>query len=447
MKKLKKDLMKKYLLLVVPFLCFINVVLAQNYTSYLTGNAKDTITQPKGGICLMGGATENDEAMKWFLNRANGGDVLVLRASGSNGYNTYLYQELGIKVNSVESIVCTNANASKEKYILDKISKAEAIWFAGGDQWKYVSYWRNTAVDSLINFSIKNKKIVVGGTSAGMAIMGSSYFSAKNGSTTSSVALSNPFDNTVTVDDVPFLKNDLLQNVITDTHYDNPDRRGRQIAFLARMTKNGVSSAKGIACDEYTSVCITPTGLASVYGTFPTNDDNAYFIQTNCEVKNNVPEKCETGSPLTWKQNQNALKVYAVKGTNEGKNTFDLNDWKTGTGGIWQNWSVDNGIANFQTDKAPLCSTTATDDFLLDNRSLSIFPNPISQGNLTIALQNTVIQAISLLDYTGKIVIAQTMNTPEPIVSLHINTCPKGFYFVKVTSPKGSLWAKLIVEE
>jgi hypothetical protein len=70
--------------------------LAQTYTSYLTGPGSDTLTQPFGGVCLMGGATEDDNAMKWFLQSANGGDVLVLRASGSNGYNNYLYSQLGI---------------------------------------------------------------------------------------------------------------------------------------------------------------------------------------------------------------------------------------------------------------------------------------------------------------------------------------------------------------
>ena len=42
----------------------------------------------------MGGASEDDNAMKWFLERANGGDVLVLRATGADGYNDYLFSSL-----------------------------------------------------------------------------------------------------------------------------------------------------------------------------------------------------------------------------------------------------------------------------------------------------------------------------------------------------------------
>jgi cyanophycinase-like exopeptidase len=422
--------MKKAILILCLFCA--KPIFAQNYTSYFTGNNKDTITVAKGGICLMGGATENDEAMKWFLNRANGGDILVLRATGSNGYNTYLYQQLGIKVNSVESIVCANPNAAKEKYLLDKISKAEGIWFAGGDQWKYVSYFRNTAVDSLINFGIKNKKIVIGGTSAGMAIMGSHYFSAQNGSTTSGTALANPYQNTVTVDGKPFLKNEWLKDIITDTHYDNPDRKGRHLTFLARIIKDGITSAKGIACDEYTSVCIEPDGLAKVYGNFPANDDNAYFIQTNCEVKNNEPEKCESGSPLTWKQAQNAVKVYTVKGTNDGKNTFDLKDWKTGTGGVWQNWFAENGVAKFQDDKAPTCNVTPTEDLGAKNTDLKIFPNPLTQNMLTIQSENTDIQSVSLFDNVGKLLLKTTTNTPTNSISLDMNIYPTGIFFVKV---------------
>ena len=73
----------------------------QNFISYFSGNTTDALTVPKGGICLMGGSTEDDNAMKWFLQQADGGDVLVLRTSGANGYNSYLYSALGIPVNSV----------------------------------------------------------------------------------------------------------------------------------------------------------------------------------------------------------------------------------------------------------------------------------------------------------------------------------------------------------
>lgn len=50
--------MKKVILL----LLFLNTsaLFAQNYTSYITGNAADANVEALGGICLMGGASEHD---------------------------------------------------------------------------------------------------------------------------------------------------------------------------------------------------------------------------------------------------------------------------------------------------------------------------------------------------------------------------------------------------
>jgi cyanophycinase-like exopeptidase len=136
------------------------VLIGQNYTSFKIGNTTDVMTNPSGGVCLMGGATEDDNAMKWFLENANGGDVLILRTSGGSGYNSYFYEDLGVQLNSVETIVCHNESASHETYLIQKIQQAEAIWFAGGDQWTYISYWRNSPVASAINDAITNRNIV-----------------------------------------------------------------------------------------------------------------------------------------------------------------------------------------------------------------------------------------------------------------------------------------------
>ena len=277
----------------------------------------------------MGGAAEHDEAMKWFLQRADGGDVLVLRTSGSNGYNNYLYTDLGVSVNSVETIVFNNPNAANESYIHDKIRNAEAIWFAGGNQWSYISYWRNTPIDSLINDAIQNRNIVVGGTSAGMAILSNYYFSASNGTVTSSTALNNPYDSDVTVDSTEFLNVDFMHDVITDTHYDDPDRKGRHVVFLARILTDYGIAAKGIACNEYTAVCVDENGLARVYGDYPAYPETAFFLQTNCELSDYNPENCSNSTPLNWNLNGTAVKVYKVNGTNNGNNTFDLSDWET----------------------------------------------------------------------------------------------------------------------
>jgi cyanophycinase-like exopeptidase len=389
---------------------------------------------------MMGGRSEHDEAMKWFLQRANGGDVLVLRASGSDGYNDYLYADLGIAVNSVESIVFNDSSAANEAYIHEKIRNAEAIWFAGGNQWDYVSYWRGTPIQGLINDAVQNRNIVIGGTSAGMAILGSYYFSAKNGSVTSATALNDPYDSRVTVDSTNFLQVNYLQDVVTDTHYDDRDRKGRHIVFLARILTDYGVAAKGIACNEYTALCIDENGLASVYGDYPNFPESAFFIQMNCEIADFAPENCTDSSPLDWNLNGSALKVYKVNGTNNGANTFDLSDWKTGNGGTWEHWYIDNGTLTETAGTPIACSVVS----VLDNDASStvkIHPNPFS-SIFHIASESEIL-ALTIVDINGKLLMRQNEFQSSEI-SIDETTLPIGVYFLKVWTRKGLSHFKLL---
>jgi cyanophycinase len=418
-----------YLLILFPALAF-----CQSYTSYFTGSTADISTNPTGGACLMGGATEDDGAMKWFLQRASGGDILVLRASGSDGYNDYFYSDLGVAVNSVETIVFNSASASSEAYIHQKIQQAEAIWFAGGDQWDYISYWRGTAIDSLINQAVAERNIVIGGTSAGMAILGKYYFSAQNGTVTSGAALNNPYDAKVTVDAAAFLQNGFLGNVITDTHFDNPDRRGRLAVFLARIFTDYGVAAKGIACDEYTAVCVDDNGIAKVFGGHPTYDDNAYFVQTNCELGDMAPESCIPNSPLHWDLGGVALRVLKVKGTPAGTHSFDLNDWETASAGEWLNWSVGNGTFSEHNGSPIDCAALATDG----GEGMAghiVFPNPAT-GSIKVKC-GLPADSVEVLDVLGRKIGVLQWAQSGGEVEASVQQLAPGNYFLTIKAVGG----------
>lgn len=421
--------MKKGTLLAALGLAFGGGLVAQNYTSYFSGNATDAITQPTGGTCMMGGSTENDNAMRWFLQAANGGDVLVIRASGSDGYNDYMYQELGVAVNSVETIVFHNAQAAADPYVLGRIARAEAIWMAGGDQYNYVSYWRGTQVASRINSAIAERNIAIGGTSAGMAVLGGIYFSAQNGTVTSSTALADPYHFQVSISNVPFLEVPYLSKVVTDSHYDSPIRKGRHTAFVARAVTDYGGAHYGIACDEQTAVCIDPNGLARIFGTYPDFDDNAYFLTPNCEIVNNTPETCTPGQPLTWSQGEQALKVYAVKGTPTGLYTFDLNDWRTGDGGTWQHWSVNNGQLMTLPGTEPQCSPVGTATVASADATFSVYPNPTDKSILYIEINASPNGKMRLMDANGRVL--QAWDTHQKNEQLDVSRLPSGMYFLE----------------
>jgi cyanophycinase-like exopeptidase len=426
---IQSPIMMKYVIFL--FFFYSIKIFSQNYTSYFTGNPTDLLTNPKGGICLMGGASEDDNAMKWFLEGANGGDVLVLRATGADGYNDYLFSSLGINVNSVETIVCNNANASSDSYVISKINQAEAIWFAGGNQWTYISYWRNSPVSQAINQAIQERNIVIGGTSAGMAIQGKYYFSAENGTVTSNTATANPFASSVTVDSTSFIQHEILQNVITDTHFDNPDRKGRLVSFLSRIYLDYGVSGYAIACDEYTAVCIDTTGHARVFGGYPNYDDNAYFVQVNCELTNQAPEVCSPGNALTWNHNGQAIKAIQIKGDAAGSNTFDLNLWETTSTGIWYNWSVLNGVFQESIGIDPNCLGLGLTEESNLNIEVDCYPNPVvsilsikgppANFKGKIVISNLIGQVILEKNYQS------TVNVESLINGAYILTISDGF--------------------
>jgi cyanophycinase-like exopeptidase len=339
-------------------LCLGFSVQAQTYTSWKVGSTTDVTTTTTGGMCLMGGGTDNDDAIRWMFQKAGGGDVVVLRSSGADGYNTYMYSELGVPVNSVETILIDTRAKAGIAAIATKIRNAEALFIAGGDQATYVSYWKDTPVEDAINYLINTKKVPVGGTSAGCAILGHYYYSAANSSVTSAQALANPYASGVTIGVNDFLSSPYLANVITDTHYDNPDRRGRQTTFLARMWKDlGAGlNAKGIGVFEKTAVCIDQNGLARVFA--PTTGSFAYFYQIE---SNSTPETVVSGTPLTWNNAGKGVKIVKIPGNTAGSNTFDLNNWVTtsGNGISWGNITVISGNLTETLGGTPPGGTTS----------------------------------------------------------------------------------------
>ncbi len=377
-----------------------------SYTDYLTGNPQDTVIQPDFGICLMGGAGEMDQAMTWFLEKANGGDVVVIRASGSDGYNDYMFSQLGVTLNSVETILFHSSEAANDPYVIERLNGAEAIWLAGGDQSDYIELWQNTPIVEAINNLINVRGGAIGGISAGMAVMAQGYFSAENGSITSEEALANPFDISMTIGWDDFIHAPFLENAITETHFNDPDRirYGRIMAFMARLGYNqDLDFVHAFASNEYCAIAVGEDGLAHAYGEYPEYDNEfVYFLQSNCEVPQ-TPEVIVTGEPLTWQQSYKAVKVYKVPGTITGENYFDLNDWLTGDGGAWENWYVIDGELSQSDDElAPDCtiglSETPTELF-------KIFPNPVGD-KLMIQFSEPFSGKWQVIDVSGRIILS-----------------------------------------
>ena len=291
------------------------------YDSYLTGNAADVTRKTTGGLVLAGGGTDVPDASRWLIAHAGGGDVVVIRASGADGYNDFM-MGLG-PADSVESIVFKSREASSDPEIIRTLEQAEAVFLAGGDQGNYVKYWKGTPVQDALN-ALAKRGVPIGGTSAGLAVLGQFGFAALNDSITSAAALADPFSDKITIER-EFLKMPHLSGVITDSHFVERDRMGRTLVFLARIVhEQWAPRARAIAIDSKTAVLVEADGSATIVGSGP-----AYFLETTTAATVLAPQ-----TPVSIA----AIDTYRVK----AGGGFNLATWK-GTGGTAYVLSVESG--------------------------------------------------------------------------------------------------------
>jgi len=240
------------------------------------------------GLILMGGGADVTAAFEWWNGYITHGDIVVLRTSGADGYNSYMYDMGGS--DSVETLMVTSQDLANSDYVRYRVSHAEGVFMAGGDQGTYISFWKGTALQEALRV-VHARGGVIGGTSAGLAVLGEFVYSALVGSADSSRALADPFSGDITLDR-GFLVFPELKNVITDSHFAQRDRFGRLMSFVGRTIVDGwATSTYGVGVSEATAIVIDPQGLGKVLGA-----NQAYIVEGA-----KTPERCEVGQSLTFK--------------------------------------------------------------------------------------------------------------------------------------------------
>jgi len=320
-------MMKDSWLLLLVLALLGSLAHAASYQYTRIGNKEDVQTQPTAGIAMMGGGSDLDEAFRWLCNKGDGGDFLVLRATGDDDYNPYVN---GLcKLNSVATLIIPSREAAQDVAVAEIIRKAEVVFIAGGDQANYIRGWKGTPVEDAINADIAAGK-PIGGTSAGLAVLGEFVYGAlgdkpDDKDLASTDVLPSPYFERVTlVRD--FVKIPHLENLLTDSHFAKRDRMGRTLGFLARIMQDGWSQTpREVAIDERSAVLVEADGKGMVVG----NGKGAYFLRPT-----QPPQVCRPGLPLTFRD----VRVYRIPTGGH----FDFVSW-TGDGGTAYSLSVDQG--------------------------------------------------------------------------------------------------------
>jgi len=284
-----------------PLLCGVLILVglasaslanARGYRHFKVGDLQaDTPGVVSPGLMLMGGGDHNVDVLRWFFAKAGNGHIVVLRASQTTDVADEFFHEVG-GVTSVETFVFKSRDPASDPKILARIAHADGIFIAGGDQARYVRFWKGTPIAAALDAHVKAGK-PLGGTSAGLAILGEYLYGAMDdGSIRSPEALADPLGpaNTIERD---FLHIDLLKGIVTDTHFSERERLGRLFAFIAKaeaMRGSADPPLFGLGVDESAALAIEADGRGRVYATDAAG--SAYL------VRGGFTETQSAGQPL-----------------------------------------------------------------------------------------------------------------------------------------------------
>ena len=355
------------------------------YTYYSVGDpgVSPTVPAPSDrSYVLMGGGTDVDEAFRWMIRQAGitpatGGRLVVIRATGDGAYDPYIYFSdkksstssvikagwvggASLGLTSVETLVIPSTTAANDPFVNTVVGRANVVWIAGGDQSDYIKFWKGQALETTLK-TVMNNNVPIGGTSAGLAVLGGFDFAAMNGTVTSTQALSDPYNAYMTFDPAPlstfggFIAPAVFANTIMDSHLDTRDRMGRLIAFVSRLIapypgpgkqqfgcKAGVlgnSTASGIGIGEQAALLVWGNPRGGYQGRRVTNpstttESAVYFVNVT-----QGPTACTAGKPLDVPASSVTIRKLA-----ESSSTIDLPDWSRFP--IYKSVGVSSGVLN-----------------------------------------------------------------------------------------------------
>ncbi len=117
-------------------------------------------------------------------------------------------------------------------------------------------------------------------------------------------------------------------------------------------------------------------------------------------------------------------------------------------------FDIKSNIIYYRLKQVDFDGTTEYSEERSINRSIKneleliIFPNPVSDGRVTVSIKNTVEESInvSILSIQGKLIYSQTTSSSQlQRLDLDVSNFSKGTYFIRIDKPSGITTKKLII--
>jgi len=212
-----------------------------------------------GFLFIIGGGSRPDYLMRSFISLTNESapNILIIPFANQKSGQDQQAQFLRLGAGECEILSCAKEDIDKEEN-LSKLSNIHAIFFTGGSQRLLAEYLNGTRFLDKIKEFYYERGGVIGGTSAGAAIMSKTMITGKElrGETDNPKFISIEKGSVHTSEGFGF-----LENIIIDQHFLYRKRLNR--LFSALLDNPG---KRGIGIDESTAIIVTPDATAEVIG-------------------------------------------------------------------------------------------------------------------------------------------------------------------------------------
>lgn len=221
--------------------------------------------RPKGSLVIVGGGSRSEAMMRRFVELAGGGGrariaVVPMASSEPRATGTEMAAELD-SLGAKSFVFLVDRAQAESETAVRRLDSATGIWFTGGDQARLTAAIGATASLRAMHRRYR-EGAVVGGTSAGAAIMSDSMITGNQtppGDTTGYYGDEYPTIARHRVDVVPGLG--FLPVAIVDQHFIRRERHNRLMSAVLERP-----SLIGVGIDESTALEVGPDGRWRVLG-------------------------------------------------------------------------------------------------------------------------------------------------------------------------------------
>jgi cyanophycinase len=216
----------------------------------------------KGHLVIIGGGERTTDIMQRFVQLAGGAEkakiIIIPLASGEpREAGKDLTDEFrGYGVTHVDWLLFSKEEAMADSTCA-KFDGATGVYFSGGDQVRVTRVIVGTPVQQKL-FTLYREGAVIGGTSAGAAIMSKVMITGDEliNKDTNNIFVSIQKGNVQTIEGVGF-----LDNVIIDQHFVKRKRLNRLISVVLEHPE-----LPGIGIDESTALIVSPEDHGEIMG-------------------------------------------------------------------------------------------------------------------------------------------------------------------------------------